>query len=265
MQKYLGLFRNYFSVSLEYRSNIVGLVIHELVSMGVIVTLWLAVYKTEESIGGYSMSQTILYYILVPFVGFITAVKLSDRLGREIKDGLLSSYLMKPYHLWIVSFIRTSADKMYTLLILIPIYLVILFFVLGVFQQELVTWPALVWGMVMALCAYVLHFFLDFGIAGLAFWTDDVWSFKHFKSIVFGLLGGVSFPFEFLPENLRAILEQLPFKYLYYVPLSYITGGRAVDALTQDIVVLGFWVVVTILFAGIVWRRGVNKYGAYGG
>ncbi len=265
MRKYLSVFNNYVAVSLEYRSNIVGLIISELIGMGMVLTLWIAVYRTEQEIGGYSLSQTVLYYVLVPFVGFVTSVKIAEVLGREIKDGLLSAYLLKPYRLWVVSFIRSSAEKLYTLSLLSPVYLVLLVVVLGVFREGLVTWHLFVLGMAIALVAYVLHFFLDFGIAGLAFWTDDVWAFRHFKFIILGILGGLSFPFEFVPDHWRVVLELFPFQYFYYVPLSYMMGNRELTMLGHDLAALTMWLLILVVLSSIVWRKGIQKYGAYGG
>lgn len=265
MRKYLGILKNSFSSALEYRSNLAGLVLGQLVGMGVIVVLWLSVYQTEEQVGGFSLAQTVHYYVLVPFIGMVTSVKLSELLGQEIKDGLLSTHLIKPYNLWANAFMRALSVKIYTLAVIGPLYVLLLVLLFYLFDQSILTFWGVVVGTTIALFGFLLHYFLDIGISWLAFWTDDIWAFKHFKSVILGILGGVSFPFEFLPSHLQVLFDLLPFKYLYYVPLSYMLGNRDSDLLLHDLVDMGLWMMIFFLIAQFLWRLGIKKYGAYGG
>ncbi|MCA9389856.1 ABC-2 family transporter protein [candidate division WWE3 bacterium] len=265
MQKYLGIFRNYFSSSLEYRSNLIGLIIKEMIGMGVILVLWVTIYQSEETVGGYSLIKTVHYYVLVPFIGIITQVQLSNELGKEIKDGLLSSHLTKPYKLWIGSFMRVLAEKIFTLSMVLPLYILLIIGLDRFFDASLLSMRGVLLGLMICLAGFILHFFLDLAITWLAFWTDDVWSFKHFKDIIFGVLGGVSFPFEFLTPGLQALFHLLPFKFMYYIPLSYMLGDRGADHLVMDLLGITVWIGIMISIAFALWQMGVRKYGAYGG
>jgi ABC-2 type transport system permease protein len=111
---------------------------------------------------------------------------------------------------------------------------------------------------------FLMHFFLDLSIGWLAFWIDDVWSFEHFKGITFGILAGVSFPFEFLPGNIQWLFNFLPFKFLYYTPISYVLGKRGLEELGGDLLSISLWAVGFSVLSWLLWRRGLRKYEAFG-
>ncbi len=249
---------------LEYRSELVASAVNQLISFGVVIVLWLAVFRTNSSVAGYSFGQMALYYLLIPFIGLLTQVQLSAKVGFEIKDGLLSSSLLKPFAIWLGYLMRALAQCFYRLAILLPFYViltVILFKALGGFKLD---GSSVLIALLLAMAGFMMHFFLDLCICWLSFWAGDVWSFQHFKSITFGILGGVSFPFEFLPSTMQTVFNILPFKFLFYVPLAYVLGKRGIADLPMDCFQLGLWILFFAVLSAAFWKKGVKVYEAYG-
>lgn len=264
MKKYFGLFKNYFSSGLEYRSNLIGLVVLQLIGVGTVLFLWVAAFRSQDSIAGFSLLQVGLYYLLVPLVGFITQVQLSGQLGFEIKDGIFSNYLLKPYNIGFAALMRTLAEKANQLMILLPLYFCVIFIISAIMGGIGFTIKGIIAAAIIAVFGFFLHFILDLTLCWLAFWMGDIWSFQHFKVIVFGILAGVSFPFEFLPRELRTLFEFLPFKYLYYIPLSYLLNKRGLDSLAADLTQILVWGGLIFLLSIYLWKKGLKAYEAYG-
>jgi len=87
----------------------------------------------------------------------------------------------------------------------------------------------------------------------------------HIKNILFSILGGLSFPLDFVSGPLKAMFSFLPFQYLYYVPITYLLGKRSgAGMLLTDAAKLLAWTAITALLAAVLWRLGLRKYGAYG-
>jgi len=102
-------------------------------------------------------------------------------------------------------------------------------------------------------------------VASLAFWMDETWSLIHFKIILFSTFGGLSFPIDLLQGHILRLFEFLPFKYLYYIPVSYITGKRLPDEhLLIDIIGIVVWMMVLVLLVNYFWKKGLKRYGAFG-
>ncbi|MBD3365979.1 hypothetical protein GF360_01400 [candidate division WWE3 bacterium] len=264
MRKYLSLFKSHLSVSLDYRADLIGTFILELLSVGSAIILWFAIYRTNEDVGGYSLEEVVLYYVLVPFVGFLTSVDVSRKLAQSVRNGSLSNQLLKPYKIWLDALMEALSKKVVYLSISLPLYVLFLFLGINarVLSPYILSIQSLLLGFSFIVLAFLLHFFLDLFVSWLAFWFSDIWSFKHFKRIVFAMLGGVSFPFDLLPANVRAFFELLPFKYFYFTPISYLLG-KGTNVL-KDILLLLFWFLVFVLLTNLIWRRGIKKYEAYG-
>jgi ABC-2 type transport system permease protein len=264
MKKYFQLLKNYFQTSLEYRANLVSLIINQIISTSGILFLWLAIYRTNERIEDYTFDKALLYYILVPLSGYITQVYISNTLAREIRKGELSRYLLKPYKVWIVALIRAVAAKLHILILIIPIYILVLSIYFSHAEISL-SFRSILFAFTIASGAFILNTAIDFVISWLAFWFDDVWAFEHLKFVLFSVLGGVSIPFEFLTSQLRHLFEALPFKFLYYVPISYLTGNKdSLELLLHDLSSLIVWTLPFILLSYILWKLGIRKYEAYG-
>lgn len=264
MKKYLSLFASHFSATLEYRSNLIGVFVLELVSISSMVILWTAVYRTQSSVAGYSFYEAAIYYVLVALIAFITQVDISDKLAKEIRMGTFSNYLLKPYTFWVAAFMEALAGKLTYLVITLPLTALILVFLYAkgylLFASGL-----LLSALSIAILAFLLHFMLDLLTSFCAFWTDNVWAFKHIKMILFGVFGGYNFPLDFLSGNLASLWRFLPFQYLYYVPAAYILGKHAgTEQVMADSLHIVAWIGVLAFLCVVAWKLGLRKYDAYG-
>jgi len=265
MKKYLQLLKISLSTSLEYRANLIGLFALHILSILQIVILWVAIFRTNTSVNGFTFESAILYFICVPFIGIITRVSVSDTLSEEIRTGTLSNNLIRPFSIWASKLIETITDKIHNILTLMPIYIVIFTLYYLKVENDQLSISGIMYALFISMCAIALHFALDLAIAHLAFWVVDTWAFQHLKNITFSMVGGFNFPYDILSKNVRIIFEFLPFKFFYYTPISYILGIRSgVTALTQDLLQMILWTMLFIVIASLLWKKGLQKYGAYG-
>jgi ABC-2 type transport system permease protein len=262
MKKYIQLFKNRFSQGLAYRTDHVTITLLVIISAISSLILWLAIFKTTKSINGYGFAETLKYYLLIPIVGSITNI--STETARNIKQGKYSNELLKPYKIIPAQFFIIAAKKSSYLMTSLLFY--IAFIILGMIYFDLkFNFIGISLGFMIALGAFVLHFFIDLTISWIAFWMDEVWSLTHFKSILFFVFGGLSFPLDFLPENLKNLFNLLPFKYLYYIPISYIKGNNLnMFDFIFNIAELALWCFMFYILSKIVLKFGLKKYGAFG-
>lgn len=265
MKLYLLALRNFLYTELEYRSNVVGLILMELLGLGSVLFIFGDAFRNQETIAGYSRSDLLNYYLFMPVIGFMTQVKLSDALGYQIKDGKISHLLLKPLYMSGWHLMKILGSKLVLLSICLPLYAIILWFASSTgIDMPLLSLQGILGTLLVVIGAFALHYCLEYMISGLAFFMDDVWALEHFKNIVIGVLGGLSFPLAFLPGAWQVVFEILPFKFLYYTPLLYVIGKRDIQSIAGDLLGLGFWMIVFVGLAKLVWSLGLRKYGAYG-
>lgn len=236
----------------------------ELIGISGTLILFSSIYSSGGSIAGFNFKQTLLYYLLIPLAGFITMVGVSNELPDEIKNGKFSKYLVKPLNIWFYCFASAISSKVNLLLFSTPFYLIALTIYFQISKADLFSIDRVLLFIFMALLAFIMHFFLDMVVTWMAFWVDDVWSFRHFKLILFTFFGGVSFPLSFLPVMWRQIVDVLPFKYFYYVPVTYLIGKEQVNNLYFDILQIFLWSTIFLLIGLLLWRKGIKKYESYG-
>lgn len=262
MNKYKAFFRNYLATALEYRFNQLSYVFLSLVGFGGTVIFWLAVFREQSNVGGFTLEKAVGYYFLVIPVGFLTSVIVSDSLAPAIRLGDFSNHLLKPYKIWVVSLVDAVTRQIFWASLVLPFFAIVW---LIFFSTKL---PVKIEGLLPGLCftvlGFLLHFFLDLFVSFLAFWFDDVWSFSHLKRILFMVLGGQMFPFDLISPQFRNIVEVLPFKYFYYLPAAYIQGQRTISYLLSDVGGVIMWTMVFAIASSLVYRKGIKSYGAYG-
>lgn len=265
MQKYIKIFKLRLAVGLEYRADILGNLFLDLISLASIIILWFAIYRERPVVAGYTFHDAMFYYLVLPMIGSFTEVFTSDEVGYEIRDGTLSTYLLKPFVFQYDMFCRAVASKINYLVVTFPILFVILSFFSLYLHITSITLSGFLLAVVAVFGAFLLDFFFDTLIAWLAFWIVDIWTFRHFKYIICMFFGGLLFPIEFTSGLYRVTIELLPFKYFYYVPAAYLLGKRGIESLPMDILGIAVWSIIFIVLGQLLWKAGIKKYEAYGG
>ncbi len=257
------MFKTHLLVAIEYRSNVIGKLVLQLVGLASVGILFISIFANQKEIAGLSLNDTFYYYLLIPIIGMITGIGMAEPIGDEIREGVLSNHLLKPQHIWLQYITRWLAAKVSTLLVILPIYVVI-----GLTAYLLIPGinfvPLILFSLPLAITAYFLNMFIDLAFAWLAFWLDTLWWVQHLKLFLFGIFAGASFPLDFFPATLRKIADFLPFKFFYYVPIQYALQKSNVNNLTRDLLTITIWFVVVYLAALFLWRKGINKYEAFG-
>lgn len=263
MKKYLALFKSNLSASLQYRGALFTWILVELVSLSSATFLWLAVFRSNASVGNYDFNKIISYYLLVPIIGGFTSIFVSEHLPRKIKDGAISTDLMKPYSIATANLLNQLSIKLTQLTIKLPVYAVAGLFFISIFNLH-IQFVSLPLALAICVFSYTLHFFIDLALSYTAFWFDDVWSLSHMKTVLLMVFGGLSFPIDLVPQNIRVIFNILPFRFIYYFPIKVAQGNMPVNTLFTELGQLILWIVVFFVLGKVLWRQGLRKYGAYG-
>jgi ABC-2 type transport system permease protein len=263
MRKYVAIFKSHLSTVFEYRSVPVVWALIELLTVASAVFFWLAVYRTQGEVGNYQLSDMLAYYLLVPFVGSITYVHLSSSFPKKIKDGQISTDLLKPFNLSISLFLKSISSMILKQTTKLPIIFITMtvFFSFVRFNWSL---KNILLGLVVCVFSFMLHFVIDLCMSYLAFWMDDIWSFEHLKLVALMIFGGMTFPLSLLTGKLQWFFSFLPFRFIYFFPISVIQGMVSIDKLATEIFTIIAWTLFFYIISRFLWREGLKKYGAYG-
>ena len=149
MRLLIAKYRHVFSVGLQsnivYRWNFATRAAFSLIHLAFVFILWRAAYQGETTIGGFSLHQTLTYFItLLVLQFFIGAFNEDYEISEEIRSGLINQFLTKPINYFVYRFtIFVSARLVSGLLALIPLILALP--LIG----EYLTFPPETWRLVL--------------------------------------------------------------------------------------------------------------------
>jgi ABC-2 type transport system permease protein len=265
LAKYGAVFSLGLQNTFVYRWNFLLRSLFALIPLFGTVFVWRSIYGgTSGTIAGYDFGEMILYFLIVLLVeNLITPTEDEWQIAAEIREGQLSSLLLKPFDfLAYRSCLFVGSRLLYTAVTLLP--------VLGVFwwyreflhgPAHLSTWLVFFPSLVMAAA---IQFLIAFSLAMLAFWILEIstvvfilYSFEYF-------LSGKLFPLDTIPGTAGTLLRLLPFPYELYFPVAIVMEKITGTALVRGLCIQATWVLLCFLLARSLWRAGIRRYEAVG-
>jgi ABC-2 type transport system permease protein len=249
-----------------YRWNFLLRSVFGIVPLIGIVFLWRAIFASSGGeIEGYGYQSMIFYFLLTVFIdNLVTPTEDEWQIAGEIRDGKISAYLTKPLNYLAYRFTLYAGYRLlYIAVVALPIAGLAWFF------REAIEWPehGITWlaFAVSTLMAGGLQFLIAYSLAMLAFWVLEistivfiVYSFEYF-------LSGHVFPLDVLPASMQGFVKWAPFTYEIFFPAQVFMERVQGRALAEGLAIQAGWLLLALLAARLLWRRGVQKYQAVGG
>lgn len=258
MRKLLAYFRVHLSEALVYRASGFIWLLNDIGPAIVALLFWLAAFKDQSLIAGYTAASMSLYYFGVMAINALIVPYPEYTLVEEIRSGSFSNYLVKPINL-----IKFKMCNMLAWRIPKAFYLLPLIFLLFHFSSSFITLGIFIISLTLS---FLLMFFIKMILALTAIWfTESGWLFFSFE-ILSSLFSGELVPLSFLPFTIQVVNNWLPFKYFLSFPLlivlQKITSGYEISL---GLLIQLFWVISFYFAYRFILNRGIKNYCAYGG
>jgi ABC-2 type transport system permease protein len=115
--------------------------------------------------------------------------------------------------------------------------------------------------------AWLITLFINFAIGCLSFFFDSSMRAMDMVLAAYFVASGYLLPVDLFPPRARAVVEVLPFRYQIGLPVELMTGrfdAHFAKALASIGTQWG-WVAVLFGIVLVTWRRGLKRFGAFGG
>ena len=265
MRLYLTMVRLSIADAIQYRVESAIYFLYEMLPPIMMAFVWLTVYQEQATVAGYALGEMLAYTIGVMVLRGTVTLHVEWALDHEIRQGLLSTQLIRPYNYWGFLFADAVAWRAVRLTFAVPALLACLYW-LGP-SLEGVTFPierlpALA---VTVALAFVLCFFLKLCVGFIGFWTNEIMGITTLYEVIASVLGGILIPIALLPDWLQTVAWALPIQAIYGVPLAVLLGkGAGADPLPGILLQVG-WIVALWALAMVLWRAGLRQYESVGG
>ncbi len=250
------------SYRFDFWANFFGAVI---VEIAVAYFVWSAIYRSEDvvQIGGFSFTQLMYYYTVVPIFTQILQAQSMHFMSEDIYQGGLTKFLIWPLNFVHYKLIAHLSFAVFTITQLM-LALVCLYMLWGTPAGMPISIETVAAGIATALLGSVLYFLMAACLEMVAFWMDHVWSLNVMLRLSLRLLGGSLVPLSFFPAWSRDLVQLLPFWSMAGLPAELCLGRRSfAESWFYALQTLG-WIAVFALLLALVWKRGRLRYTGVG-
>lgn len=267
MNAFKAYYKAYVKVVFQHRVGLLLSVVIDPIVVLVTISLFTSIYTHQgaHSIAGYELTQMIWYFAGINFVWYLTFTFTDIFLSEGILTGDLSLYLIRPCSVMNMLLANSAAIRtlgacfeFFPNFIVYSLLCPPTFMSVGSFFRFLSC----------ILLSFFLTFFINFLVGLSAFIFKNNLSLRHLKTILIGLLGGGFFPLDFYPPWLARILDFLPFKYVFFMPLQFLLnkeGTRSLLEYGQAIGIQLAWIMTLFLLCRILWHKAIKHFCGVGG
>lgn len=228
----------------------------------VMLALWNAV-ASEAPVGRFGQQDFAAYFLATLVVRLLTGAWVIWELNYEIRHGTLAFRLLRPVHPLVALACENIAAIPLRVLISLPVAVALLVYVGG---SHLTHDPLLLGILPLTILGAWLITFLAMSMVGtLAFYVESASSLFELWMILFGVFSGYLIPLELFPRWVTLIARFLPFRYMLAFPVELVTG---MQSRSRALLELGTqWAFVVLLLAAVSWswRKGLQRFAAFGG
>jgi ABC-2 type transport system permease protein len=226
----------------------------------VVYTLWNVLYvQTPASFGSVTLSQMITYAVVGILLGGVLTIYEGTHtyIQTQVRMGLITSDLMKPLDFVLHMMARDFGSVVVKVLFfwfppLILSYLL--------FDLNLPSSATQIAAFLIAVAqAWVILFFCNFLFGLISFKTLDLLGFLFTYYALVRFASGQIIPLWMYPDVVQPFLNALPFKAVFYTPISIFTGVISGDDIWQALLVQTAWVLGLFLATRLIWGR-IHRY-----
>lgn len=246
--------------NLEYRFNfIIDAFIQPILTVGIEVLLWLAIFKTandQQLIGGFGPQAYLAYAVWAPFLGRITISWMYESMMvEEVASGSINAILSRP-----ISFFEYYLSQLIGYKLITTVFSLMVPIIASMYFDLPIHFDRLPLILLLVVYYLVLVHMMSFLISILGFYLTRVRSFTLLKNLTLLLLSGELVPIDLMPKFLSKIFLFLPFSSGVYVPLAYLTGRGDINLLKTGFFNVTWAIALLGVFCVIFWKRGVREY-----
>ena len=228
--------------------------------------IYLVVWRTIANqhggvVNGLDAGHIAAYYIVWTLVRTFNIVFTPFGWEWRIRDGELSSQLLRPIHPVHYDMAWFAGHKIPWLVMFAPIAvgLTLVFHpTLDPRPLEVVVFLVAIWG------AYVIRSLNHFVLGMLTIFTTRATSIFQVWFLTELLVSGRLVPLTFMPHWAQSIAAWLPFKWTFYFPIEALVGSMSTQSLLTGLLWQCFWTAIGSVLVWATFRLAVKHYAAVG-
>lgn len=263
MRLYIELAKKWFQWSLAYRMEYLVSLLSNTLVIYISISIWKALYRSSTEVDGISLAQMITYSTVSVLMGLLIRMDVEHHIMSKIRTGEIVFDLSKPFDFHLSMLFRSLGMIGFNLLMkLIPCGLIAGF----LFRVNLsVSFDRFLFFILSLLLGFIVLFSISFLLGVACFWMQEVWGLILFKESLVRFFSGAVVPLWFFPGILKKLALILPFKAIYYLPLSIYVEKTPMEGVWFTLLQQAIWAIALILFGRFLLKILVKNLTVQGG
>ena len=228
--------------------------------------IYLVVWRTIANqhggaVDGVTAGQFAAYYLVWTLVRTFNIVFTPFGWEWRIREGELSSQLLRPLHPVHYDMAWFAGHKIPWLVMFSPIAVALA----AIFRPDLHPRPLEVCVFLVAIWgAYVIRSLNHFVLGMLTIFTTRATSIFQVWFLAELLVSGRLVPLQLMPHWAQTVASWLPFKWTFYFPIESLVGSMSTQTLLTGLLWQALWALVGAGLAFVTFRFAVRHYTAVG-
>jgi ABC-2 type transport system permease protein len=259
---YVTTIRTEIQTQFQYRAALAMYTLGMLAEPIIYLVVWRTIAEQHGgTIDGVGAGQLAGYYIVWMVVRMMNIVFTPFGWEWRIREGQLSSQLLRPLHPVHYDMASFAGGKFPWLVLCAPLIVILALIFhpsLDVRPLEVVVFMVAIWG------AYVIRSLNHFVLGMLTIFTTRATSIFQIWFLAELLVSGRLVPLDLMPQWSQTIADWLPFKWTFYFPIQSLVGSMSNAELLEGLLWQAGWTVVGSVLVWITFRGAVRHYSAVG-
>lgn len=265
LKLYLKISKNSFDCQTTYRVNTYSKILYSVLIFSIQAYIWKAISVLSDNVSESSINNLILYSFvsccISVFISFET--NYTPRIGVKILSGDIATDFIKPINIRNYFFFDYLGLCLYKFIFnFIPVFIVCKI----IFKISIkIDFMTIIIFSLSVLLACILYFLICYTVGLLSFWYTSIGQLHIIIDSSITLLSGSFIPLWFLPKAMLKLVDLLPFKYLFYSPISIFMGNTTIIESTIIIGMQLIWISIFVIISKFIYRCGIKKLQILGG
>ena len=266
MRKYYEYIKNSFKEYLAYRVEYFTGITQTLLALLVQLYLWRALLgqsgQASTDTGVITLGDMTTYVLVATLLATLTSNNIIYDIVDRIRTGQISTDLIRPMNFTAYMFCRMVGGSLFNFLFrLIPVLVIGMIFL----DFQFPSIPNLIFFCVTVVNAVIIMFLVTFSLGMLSFWYMAMWQVDVLLGSAIALFSGRLIPLWFFPKVLVSISSFLPFRLIYFVPISVYLGKVEIIDCWYSVLQQVIWIVILYTVTRLMWHGAVKKLVIQGG
>lgn len=267
MKKYASFFRIRFTTGLQYRIAAYAGIATQFAWGFMEVLMFRAFYRADAAAFPMSFSQLSSYiWLQQAFLALFMTWFFDNDIFASITGGNIAYELVRPMDLYGMWFVKNLASRLSkAVLRCMPILVVAAFLPVPYKLLLPVSFPSFLvflFSMLLGFCMVVAFGML---IYISVFYTLSASGIRMIAVSLTEFLSGAVVPLPFLPDNIRGILELLPFASMQNLPFLIYVGYTSFGETVKGLLLQLLWLTALIVFGRLWMGKALKKVVVQGG